>query len=135
MKKVLLLLFIALLLMDLFPLRSTRPLHSPDSKVQVCTFNGCGRDVVHEVTVVSGSTIRLSLPENEIVKQVLYDQKTLHAEIGPDEVIVKTKKENRSTLLTVLTGNNRAYVFRINLRAAKKGEKSPPSEQYIIIRR
>ena len=138
MKKVTLLLFVVSFLIELYPVRRTHPLISRDSEknpVQVCTFNGKGRDVIHEVVVASGSTIRITLPDNEVIKKVLCDRKILDVTGIPVEVIVKPKQENLSVFLTVLSGDNHAYIFRIKIEAVKIGDKSPPIDQHIFIRR
>jgi len=138
MKKVIVVLFLMSFLIELFPARTTHPGNSQDSKknrVQVCTFNGKGRDVIHEVATAAGSTIRVTLPDNEIVKQVLFDNKMLEVTRGPDEIMVRPKQQGRTAYLTVLTGDNQAYIFRIKIEAVKKGDKAPPIDQHIIIRR
>jgi type IV secretory pathway VirB9-like protein len=136
MKKVILLVFIVSLLAELLPAWSTRGFNLQDTgsgQVHVCTFNGQDDDVIHEVVVCSGSSMRITLPGSESVKQVVYDEKLLNVTGSLDEVIVRPKQESLTAYLAVLTGDNHAYIFKIE--AVKKGDKSQPTEQQIIIRR
>ena len=99
----------------------------------VCTFIGEGADVIHEVVIEYKSRIRITAPDKELIKRVLYNKKMLKVAGNLHEVIVRPKQEKLTAYLTVLTEDNYIYIFRV--KAVKKRDKSKQFDQHIFIRR
>jgi hypothetical protein len=99
----------------------------------VCTFNGEGADVIHEVVVEYKSSLRITAPEKELIKRVLYNKKMLKVAYNLHDVIVRPKLEKLTGYLAILTEDNYIYIFKV--KAVKKGDKSKQFDQNIFIRR
>ena len=101
----------------------------------VCTFNGEGADIIHEIAVKYKGSIRITVSGNELIKKVVYNRKHFRVVNNLHEVVVRPKREKLTGYITVITEQEYIYIFRLLVKTGKKEEKSDFFDQNIIIKR
>lgn len=99
----------------------------------VCTFIGEGNDVIHEVYADYRDNIKITLPEKELIKTVVYNKKNFKVVDNLFEIIVRPRLEETTDYLTVITENNSIYIFK--LKTIKEEEKQDRFDPKIVIKK
>jgi hypothetical protein len=99
----------------------------------VCTFIGEGNDVIHEVFVDYRDNIKITLPEKELIKTVVYNKKNFKVVDNLFEIVVRPKLEETSDYLTVITEKNSIYIFK--LKTIKEEEKQDRFDPKVVIKK